>query len=85
MKRVMIALIKGYQWILSPLSGPQCRFHPTCSTYAVQAIERFGPLKGGWLAARRIASCHPWSRRPAIDPVPSHHHCHSRESGNPEP
>ena len=63
-------LIRGYAWLVSPLMGPKCRFHPTCSSYAVEALERHGPLAGLWLTIRRVGSCHPWSRRQGIDPVP---------------
>ncbi|HEX2606461.1 MAG TPA: membrane protein insertion efficiency factor YidD [Flavisolibacter sp.] len=64
-----IALIKIYQWVLSPLLGPKCRFTPTCSHYALGAFKKYGPLKGFWLAARRIARCHPWGGS-GYDPVP---------------
>lgn len=63
-------LIKGYTWLISPLSGPKCRFYPTCSAYAMQALQRHGPWAGLWLAVGRLAACHPWSRRSGIDPVP---------------
>ena len=56
-----ILLIRFYQICLSPLKhGPTCRFTPTCSQYALEAISKYGPLKGGWLALRRILRCHPW-------------------------
>ena len=64
-----IALIKIYQWILSPLLGPKCRFTPTCSNYALQAFKKHGPIKGLWLASRRIVKCHPWGPH-GYDPVP---------------
>ncbi len=67
--RVLIALLKGYKRAVSPLLGPRCRFHPSCSTYAMQAIARFGALRGGWLAAKRIARCHPLHPG-GNDPVP---------------
>ena len=70
MKRVMIAFVRGYQWLISPLMGPGCRYMPSCSAYAITAIERFGAFYGGWLAIRRISACHPWGRRPHHDPVP---------------
>ena len=76
---VLIALIRAYQWAISPWLGPRCRFDPTCSAYAVEAIQRFGPLRGGWLAARRILRCHPWGT-PGYDPVPEEIRRHSRTS-----
>lgn len=67
---VMVRLIRGYQHHLSPRkSAPTCRFTPSCSEYAAQAIERFGPLTGGWLAAWRIARCNPLNPG-GFDPVP---------------
>jgi len=64
-----IAVIKLYQWILSPILGPSCRFQPTCSNYALQAFRKYGPIKGGWLTLKRIARCHPWGGH-GSDPVP---------------
>jgi zinc D-Ala-D-Ala dipeptidase len=69
MKILFLALIRSYQIFISPLLGPNCRFQPTCSAYALEAIERFGPLKGSWLAAGRIGRCHPWNSG-GYDPVP---------------
>lgn len=66
---MMIGLVRLYQLTLSPLLGPRCRYWPSCSSYAVEAIRVQGPLKGGLLAARRIARCHPGSEG-GIDPVP---------------
>ena len=72
MKRLMLLLIRFYRRFLSPLKPPACRFIPTCSEYAMTAIERSGPWKGGWLALRRILKCHPFHRQETIeyDPVP---------------
>lgn len=64
-----IVLIKLYQWIISPLLGPSCRFTPTCSEYALQAFRKYGLFKGLWLTARRIVRCHPWGGH-GEDPVP---------------
>lgn len=67
--RILIGLVRAYQLVLSPLLGPRCRFQPTCSSYAVEAISVHGALKGGWLAAKRIVKCHPWGGF-GYDPVP---------------
>jgi putative membrane protein insertion efficiency factor len=61
--------VRLYRVTLSPLIGHHCRFQPTCSTYALEALERHGALKGGWLTARRLARCHPWGGE-GFDPVP---------------
>lgn len=66
---VLIALVKVYQYTLSPLLGPRCRFWPSCSSYTVEAIQVHGPLKGGWMALKRIIKCHPGSAG-GMDPVP---------------
>ena len=60
MKRLILALIAGYRLLLSPLLGPNCRFYPTCSAYAAEAIDTHGVLRGTWLAVKRISKCHPW-------------------------
>ena len=66
----LIALpIRAYRLAISPLLGPRCRFHPSCSAYAVEALRRHGAARGGWLAVRRIARCHPWGGS-GVDPVP---------------
>ena len=64
-----IALIKIYQYSISPMLGPKCRYTPSCSRYAVEALQKYGLFKGGWLAAKRILSCHPWGGS-GYDPVP---------------
>tara|TARA_A100001037_G_scaffold128187_1_gene116119 strand:+ start:322 stop:543 length:222 start_codon:yes stop_codon:yes gene_type:complete len=66
---IFIIPIKLYQILLSPLLGQSCRYHPTCSQYAVEAIEKYGPVKGIWLGIKRIARCHPWGGS-GHDPVP---------------
>jgi putative membrane protein insertion efficiency factor len=69
MRRALQILIRGYQLIVSPYLGPRCRFHPTCSHYALEAIGRHGAARGAWLAVRRIGRCHPWHPG-GYDPVP---------------
>ena len=70
MRSLFIGLIKAYQYLISPLLGPSCRFHPTCSHYAIEAISEYGVLKGGYLSVRRIIKCHPLHEG-GHDPVPS--------------
>lgn len=67
--RILAFPIKGYRLIFSPWVGHNCRYHPTCSAYALEALEKHGGLKGGWLALRRIFRCHPWGNS-GIDNVP---------------
>ncbi len=66
---ILIRLIKGYQYIISPILMPCCRFHPTCSQYGIEALDRFGMTKGVWLALKRILKCHPLNAG-GYDPVP---------------
>ncbi len=70
MKYVLIALLKAYRFAISPLYGQVCRYHPTSSAYALEAVTVHGSIKGTWLAARRVARCHPWAAG-GYDPVPS--------------
>lgn len=65
----LIALVKFYQYCISPLKPPCCRFTPTCSQYALQALRKHGPIKGSWLTLKRILRCHPWGGS-GYDPVP---------------
>ncbi|WP_084213618.1 membrane protein insertion efficiency factor YidD [Thermicanus aegyptius] len=60
MRKILLFFIRFYQKVLSPLKPPTCRFYPSCSTYAYQAVEKYGPLKGGWLSVKRISKCHPF-------------------------
>ncbi|MBK7431386.1 MAG: membrane protein insertion efficiency factor YidD [Bacteroidia bacterium] len=69
LSKLFLGLIRFYQLALSPLLRPSCRFDPTCSTYATQAIKKYGPFKGGWLALKRISRCHPWGGS-GYDPLP---------------
>ena len=69
MRSILIFIIKTYRLVVSPWLGNQCRFHPTCSAYSLEAVERYGALRGGWLMLRRIGRCHPLCDG-GIDPVP---------------
>jgi hypothetical protein len=69
MKYLFIYLVRFYQVAISPLKPPTCRYTPTCSQYAIEALQKHGLLKGGWLAIKRIGSCHPWGGS-GYDPVP---------------
>jgi len=69
---ILRVLIKGYQWLVSPVLPGSCRFYPTCSSYALEALDSHGPLKGGWLGLKRILRCHPWNDG-GYDPVPPGH------------
>ena len=66
---LLVIPIKFYQILISPILGPNCRYHPTCSQYSIEAINKYGPFKGTWLAIKRISSCHPWGGS-GHDPVP---------------
>lgn len=66
---LFLLLVRAYQLLLSPMLGASCRYTPTCSQYAIDAIRKYGPFKGGWLAIKRIARCHPWGGH-GHDPVP---------------
>lgn len=76
---LMIQVLRAYQLLISPLYGPTCRYYPSCSNYAVQALRIHGPIRGLWLIAWRLARCNPWTRG-GVDDVPparqasSHHH-----------
>ena len=70
MKTLLLTLIKFYQRAISPFFPARCRYIPTCSQYAVEAIQKYGAVKGGWLALKRFLRCHPFSRHDPFDPVP---------------
>jgi putative membrane protein insertion efficiency factor len=75
MRHVLKFLIRAYQLALSPMLGPRCRFYPSCSQYALEALESHGALRGSWLTARRICRCHPFHAG-GFDPVPCPKHSH---------
>ena len=70
MTRLLLLLVRGYQVAISPLLGQRCRFYPSCSAYAVQALQSEGALRGSWLAVRRLGRCHPWNPG-GVDHVPT--------------
>lgn len=69
MKTVLLGFLRFYRYAISPMLGRNCRFHPSCSEYAIEAVQRYGALRGGWLAARRVGRCHPFHPG-GYDPVP---------------
>lgn len=69
MGRLLAALVQSYRWVISPLLPAACRFHPSCSSYAAQALRRHGAARGSWLTVRRLARCHPFCEG-GVDPVP---------------
>ncbi|MGL5511268.1 MAG: membrane protein insertion efficiency factor YidD [Microcoleaceae cyanobacterium] len=81
LKKILIAILQGYKKIISPLLPPACRYYPTCSEYAMEAIDRFGIFTGSWLATKRILRCHPFHPG-GYDPVPEKHsadcHCNHK-------
>jgi putative membrane protein insertion efficiency factor len=68
-KYLLISLVKFYQYCISPLTPASCRYTPTCSQYALEALQKYGAFKGGWIALKRILRCHPWGGH-GYDPVP---------------
>ena len=69
MRKILIIIIKGYGYLISPFLGNHCRFYPSCSSYAVEALEKHGAMRGTWLALKRILRCHPFHPG-GVDPVP---------------
>jgi putative membrane protein insertion efficiency factor len=69
MTRLLVWLLRGYKLLVSPMLGQNCRFYPSCSTYAIEALQVHGAARGGWLAVRRVCRCHPWNAG-GVDPVP---------------
>ena len=84
MKWALIALLKAYRAVISPLYGQVCRYYPSCSAYALESVERHGSLKGSWLAIRRLARCHPWALG-GYDPVPTTFARRGRTEPTPTP
>src|SRR5512137_1248135 len=84
-RRVVIGCIRFYQRFISPVTPPSCRFYPTCSSYALTSVERFGVLRGGWMGICRIARCNPFNPG-GYDPVPEtlHRHTHDHAPQNEE-
>ena len=87
MKWLLLVLLRGYKRWISPALPPACRYHPTCSVYTMQAIERYGALRGGWMGVKRLARCHPGFPG-GIDPVPElpvpHGHSPSCDHDHPD-
>ena len=84
-RTAIIWLIRVYRFLLSPFMGQSCRFYPTCSAYGIEAVERFGAVRGSWLTLRRILRCHPWYKGPMIDPVPPDDGDHAAVMDTPPP
>lgn len=68
-RKAVMMMIRGYKALVSPMLPPSCRFTPTCSSYALTSVERYGVIRGGWLAIKRVGRCHPWNPG-GFDPVP---------------
>ena len=75
MRKILVLFVRLYRYAVSPFLGNNCRFYPTCSSYAEQAVTEHGAIKGSWLAIRRICRCHPWHPG-GVDPVPNNQNKH---------
>ncbi len=89
MRRVVVLLLRGYRAVVSPVYGEVCRYYPSCSAYALEAVERHGAARGTWLTVRRIGRCHPWAEG-GVDHVPGHesvaeHHEHDPQTAGARP
>ena len=84
MQALLCFLVRAYRYLLSPLLGPRCRFHPTCSAYALEALQSHGALRGSWLSVRRLLRCHPLHAG-GLDPVPPVAGCHPHRPGEDSP
>ena len=76
-KTVVLSLLRGYKWLISPMLVPACRYTPTCSEYAMEAVDRYGAARGGWMTIRRLLRCHPFVKGgydPVVGPELSTHH-----------
>ncbi len=73
MRWILVRLLRAYRFAISPMYGQVCRYHPSCSAYALEAVENHGALKGAWLSIRRLGRCHPWASG-GYDPVPAGAH-----------
>ncbi|HQY33307.1 membrane protein insertion efficiency factor YidD [Actinotalea sp.] len=81
---VLLGLLRVYQSTISPLTGPSCRYYPSCSQYAVVAVQRHGAVRGTWLALRRLGRCHPWTPGGVDDVPPAHEKTSARDHGHAE-
>ena len=81
MKRFFLWLLRGYRRWISPMKRPCCRYSPSCSAYAIEAVEKHGAIRGGWLAIRRVCRCHPFHEG-GYDPVPEHFSMRKSRSAN---
>lgn len=82
MTYVLIGILRAYRFLISPLYGQVCRYHPSCSAYALEAVQRHGSVKGTWLSARRVSRCHPWAAG-GYDPVPTRFSWRAARSAGP--